>query len=206
MTDARIPDHCAWAARGRWREAYDAAEAEVATLRAELDAARGRVKPGVAERIIWDAMAWAVRNSNRHPGTIVPAYTDTGNSDAEYEARRSAARILAALEPDPAMDRMREALIWCSGSDDFQEGGKAREGWLKLCAPLIHGDAMTALEAVKAEAVAMRDFEIATLHRQISEAQSALEGLCRAHGMTEHREDFLSWLDETIVDAMEDKP
>ena len=26
MTDARIPDHCAWAARGRWREAYDAAE------------------------------------------------------------------------------------------------------------------------------------------------------------------------------------
>lgn len=30
-----------------------------------------------------------------------------------------------------------EALIWCSGSDDFQHGGKARAGWLKLCAPLI---------------------------------------------------------------------
>lgn len=34
--------------------------------------------------------------------------------------------------------RMEAALIWCSGSEDFQDGGKAREGWLKLCAPLIH--------------------------------------------------------------------
>jgi hypothetical protein len=32
---------------------------------------------------------------------------------------------------------LQTALIWCSGSDDFQDGGKAREGWLKLCAPLI---------------------------------------------------------------------
>jgi len=27
---------------------------------------------------------------------------------------------------------LEEALIWCSGSEDFQEGGKAREGWLKV--------------------------------------------------------------------------
>jgi len=27
---------------------------------------------------------------------------------------------------------LQEALIWCSGSDDFQEGGKARVGWLKI--------------------------------------------------------------------------
>lgn len=33
--------------------------------------------------------------------------------------------------------RLREALIWCSASEDFQEGGQAREGWLKLCKPLI---------------------------------------------------------------------
>ena len=38
MTDARIPDHCAWAARGHWSRAYDAAEAEIAILRAELEA------------------------------------------------------------------------------------------------------------------------------------------------------------------------
>jgi len=30
------------------------------------------------------------------------------------------------------VDKLKEALIWCSGSDDFQEGGKAREGWLKI--------------------------------------------------------------------------
>ena len=37
MTDARIPDHCAWAARGHWSRAYDAAEAEIARLTAELE-------------------------------------------------------------------------------------------------------------------------------------------------------------------------
>ena len=31
----------------------------------------------------------------------------------------------------------RHALIWCSGSADFNEGGVAREGWLKVCAPLL---------------------------------------------------------------------
>lgn len=29
------------------------------------------------------------------------------------------------------------ALIWCSVSADFNEGGQAREGWLKMCRPLI---------------------------------------------------------------------
>ncbi len=37
MTDARIPDHCAWAARGRWREAYNAAEAALRKVTAERD-------------------------------------------------------------------------------------------------------------------------------------------------------------------------
>jgi len=30
-----------------------------------------------------------------------------------------------------------EALHWCTGSADFGEGGQARKGWLKLCAPLL---------------------------------------------------------------------
>lgn len=29
-----------------------------------------------------------------------------------------------------------DALIWCSGSEDFQLEGKAREGWEKICQPL----------------------------------------------------------------------
>lgn len=32
-----------------------------------------------------------------------------------------------------------EALVWCGGSADFGPGGQAREGWLKLCAPLLQG-------------------------------------------------------------------
>ena len=30
-----------------------------------------------------------------------------------------------------------EALIWCSGSDDFHFDGKARKGWEKICQPLL---------------------------------------------------------------------
>jgi hypothetical protein len=30
----------------------------------------------------------------------------------------------------------REALRWCGGSADFNEGGQARKGWLKICEPL----------------------------------------------------------------------
>lgn len=35
------------------------------------------------------------------------------------------------------IDKYKEALIWCSGSDDFQLEGKARKGWEKICIPLI---------------------------------------------------------------------
>ena len=30
-----------------------------------------------------------------------------------------------------------DALIWCSGSEDFQVEGKARKGWEKICLPLL---------------------------------------------------------------------
>ena len=33
--------------------------------------------------------------------------------------------------------KLVEALQWCSGSSDFAPGGKARKGWLKICAPLL---------------------------------------------------------------------
>ena len=49
----------------------------------------------------------------------------------ERELRRESIRQQKEIE------RLREALIWCSGSGDFNEGGVARTGWLELCAPLI---------------------------------------------------------------------
>jgi len=36
-----------------------------------------------------------------------------------------------------AARELLDALVWCSAAKDFQPGGKARKGWLKLCAPLI---------------------------------------------------------------------
>ena len=56
LTDARIPDHCAWAARGHWSRAYDAAEAEIAQLRAENDRLRNALKMRPATREDWDAL------------------------------------------------------------------------------------------------------------------------------------------------------
>lgn len=49
------------------------------------------------------------------------------------------------IDIDPALaiafaeviDEYREALIWCSGSADFGLTGEAREGWLKICEPLL---------------------------------------------------------------------
>lgn len=44
-------------------------------------------------------------------------------------------RMRDAAEYDA--ERLASALIWCSGSDDFNSGGKARIGWLKLGAPAL---------------------------------------------------------------------
>lgn len=38
------------------------------------------------------------------------------------------------------LEEFRHALLWCSGSADFNEGGVARKGWLKVCAPLLKGE------------------------------------------------------------------
>jgi len=32
---------------------------------------------------------------------------------------------------------LETALVWCGGSSDFCPGGIAREGWMKVCAPLL---------------------------------------------------------------------
>ena len=42
-----------------------------------------------------------------------------------------------------AADRIEElqaALLWCGGSADFGPEGQAREGWKKICVPLLRGE------------------------------------------------------------------
>lgn len=38
---------------------------------------------------------------------------------------------------DALLSKCFEALVWCSGSNDFQTDGVASEGWEKICRPLI---------------------------------------------------------------------
>lgn len=48
------------------------------------------------------------------------------------------ARVTAERDADRAvMDGLAGALIWCSGSEDFNDGGKAVIGWRKLARPAI---------------------------------------------------------------------
>ena len=47
--------------------------------------------------------------------------------------------IVHGQDAEARAERLEEALLWCSGSADFHEGGVAREGWLKVCAPLLTG-------------------------------------------------------------------
>lgn len=45
-----------------------------------------------------------------------------------------------AIEFARVIDEYREALIWCSGSDDFGPGGQAEEGFRKIRDRLIDGN------------------------------------------------------------------
>ena len=66
--------------------------------------------------------------------------------DIYSEERDDALARLAAAEAEAQKReaRYQEALIWCSGSEDFQTDGQACAGWLKLCAPLIDRAALSA--------------------------------------------------------------
>lgn len=49
--------------------------------------------------------------------------------------RQSLTEIVEEYEKE--IDKYKDALIWCSGSSDFQLEGQARKGWEKLCVPLL---------------------------------------------------------------------
>ena len=51
-------------------------------------------------------------------------------------------QILELFKSEKKKNRQKfiDALIWCSGSEDFQVGGKARKGWEKICLPLLRDE------------------------------------------------------------------
>ena len=95
MTDARIPDHCAWAARGNWSKAYDEAVAEIARLTAALSEAQFE------------------RDNNRAKLEVAKYDRDTARAETAM------AFEVAAQELDPRGDRaVSNALgqqLCCSG-------------------------------------------------------------------------------------------
>ena len=64
------------------------------------------------------------------------------NLDRHLFVDTTTAEILELLKFEKKKDRQKfiDALIWCSGSDDFQVDGKARKGWEKICLPLLKKD------------------------------------------------------------------
>lgn len=66
----------------------------------------------------------------------------TAEEAVEYISNCMDEETARAEAAEAKLARMEEALLWCSGSQDFQEGGIAREGWMKLCAPLIYPAAL----------------------------------------------------------------
>jgi hypothetical protein len=61
-----------------------------------------------------------------------------GNKQEDTEAKYNTRPIEDALQA--RIDELVDALIWCSGSPDFCPGGQAREGWVKLCQPLLNDE------------------------------------------------------------------
>lgn len=72
-------------------------------------------------------------------GIAAQAWCTPETSDIEMDVR------LAEAFAD-ILDKYIEALQWCSGSADFNVGGQARKGWLKICVPLIRDDEKQAAE------------------------------------------------------------
>ena len=72
-----------------------------------IPAVQMTVKPGEIERAVWSAMIWAAD----YESNGVPEYTDCGNSFAETECRRAAARIRSALTTAPTPDAVKVAAL-----------------------------------------------------------------------------------------------
>lgn len=96
------------------------------------------------------------KSTGRFPSDIEEEAADRIEADAKRIIELALDAIAAGTQAEEAYQAqlaaearvkvLKDALLWCSGSDDFSEGGRAREGWLKICAPLI---ARAALEGEK---------------------------------------------------------
>ena len=71
----------------------------------------------------------------REENDAISEMFDNKDENGIYPTTRFFERLDAIFLTEIA--KYQDALIWCSGSEDFQVGGKAREGWEKICLPLL---------------------------------------------------------------------
>lgn len=104
----------------------------------------------------WDSFVHWHKQADDLTGQLAAARQDAKEAEVyaeEVEKERDdyAHKLMQAnntytemhLEIERLSDKLAkavEALLWCSGSADFNEGGVARKGWLKVCAPLLKGE------------------------------------------------------------------
>lgn len=119
-----------------YRNERDAARAELAkvvkTLEQERDEAIRRRDAWKAKAEGYDAVRKALREKVGAPWPP--------NLSRALWAGIAADEKKRADDAEAKLEELRQALLWCSGSADFNEGGVARKGWLKVCAPLLKGE------------------------------------------------------------------
>lgn len=124
MNDARIPDHCAWAARGYWDKAYDAASAEVARLTDDL--ATSRAETAMAFYVAAHVVATDHRLQTIHARDInqrirakTPADATAALAALDKATREKALRDAAAIA-----QKNRESWLCAAGFEGFATGAK----------------------------------------------------------------------------------
>jgi len=86
-----------------------------------------RVEPNEDDREVAKAIN-AATDRPWYPTSRVAEFIAAYRVKLQAEARREALELL---------DRMHEALIFCSGSPDFAKGGQAELGWDRCCRPVL---------------------------------------------------------------------
>jgi hypothetical protein len=87
----------------------------------------------------WKAKAMLIPSADDKRDVIAfaQAYVEPGTPVFSFDGVHLALPISALLAMRADLLAAVDTLIWCSGANDFQQGGLAENGWNKLARPLI---------------------------------------------------------------------
>ncbi len=159
MTDARIPDHCGWAARGYWREAYDDAVAALRRVTAERDewqAACSTVSASLAikvthveaevARVTAERDEWQSASTAHHPNPADHSYWEGRYRDEKARAEAAEHQLKTVLDREAATTARYDAKMETAEAEVARLKAQAREDAMQLLA--TSGQAQDALAEV----------------------------------------------------------